>query len=139
MVGKLKTFYNIKISRSFLKWIGREWKSLDPRRKKYKKDLLDKFNSQITDQVQALVKKLPFPELVANFEKIIIRELLNQLVKTDVRFYRDLSRKLVTVPIEFNFAPFALKYLRFQYQVKKNEERAKDLQFIFKRRELAKK
>jgi len=139
IAGKLKTFYNLKVSKSFLRWIGREWKELDPRRKKYKKDILDKFHAQITDQVQDLVKKLPFPDLEANFEKIIIKQLLSQLERADGRFYRDLARDLVSVPIEFNFAPFALKYLRFQYKVRKNEERAKDLQFIFKRREIAKK
>ncbi len=139
IVGKLKTYFNIKISRSFLKWVGREWKEMDPRKKKYRQDVLVKFRAQISDQVREAVKKLPFAQFDGNFQSIIMRELLAQLVITDGSFYRNRSKGLITVPIEFNFAPFALRYLRFQYKIKKNAEDAKDMQLIFRRRELAKK
>jgi hypothetical protein len=137
--GKIKTYFDLKVSRSFLKWIGREWKMLDPRKKKYKKDLLDKFHAQVTDQIQKSIKNLPFENFEGSFEKIIIKEMLSQLGKVNDSFYRNRDKELLTIPISFNFAPFALKYLHYRFQVDRNAQRMKNMQLIFKRRELAKK
>jgi len=123
MVGKLKVKFDLVLTQKFMRWIRREWSQHDPRDVRKTKHLVKVFIQNIEDKVHEAQKNLVIPPWEGKLEDLIADELLQQLVAYKGGFFRQEERKNVTIPIYVNYSPFALKYLNFEYKIKK--ERAK--------------
>lgn len=134
-VGKISSYFKLKISKTFLKWAREEWNGISPGEKQKKEKIVSRFKQEIAEGVQKARSKFRLPPWKGDLEKIIVEELLEQLVLFNGLPFKG-EQGLASIPIKLNFAPLALRYIRYQYQVKQNsirdDEYFKDLK---KRRE----
>ena len=134
-VGKISSYFKLKISKTFLKWAREEWNGISPGEKQKKEKIVSRFKQEIAEGVQKARSKFRLPPWKGDLEKIIVEELLEQLVLFNGLPFKG-EQGLASIPIKLNFAPLALRYIRYQYKVKQNsirdDEYFKDLK---KRRE----
>jgi len=121
-LGKLKTTINLKFSKKFLKWARSSWKLIDPSEDFQKVARIElPFEKMIEDQFKDQTEKFATLPLKRDIIGVITRELLGNLITYDGDFFEDDLKGLVTVPVYLNFAPFALRHLRYRYEIQKNE------------------
>lgn len=133
-IGKVTTMFNLKVSKTFLRWASKEWNGLSPTEKDKKKKIVDRFKIEIADSVKAAKKKFRIVPWKGDIERLIVRELLEQMVQyLGGSLYKG-ETGVASIPIKFNFAPLALRYIRYQYLVKENDKRDQDYFKDLKRR-----
>jgi len=133
-VGKISNHFNLSISKTFLRWARNEWNGIPPGQDKRKQAIVDRFKIEITDSVQKAKTKFRLVPWKGDLENLIVRELLEQIVQYIGPFYKG-ENGLAQIPVQFNFAPLALRYIRYQYLVKENEKRDKDYFEDFQKRQ----
>lgn len=139
IVGKIKSVFEIKVSNKFIYWIQKQLLNIDPRINNIKQKLEDRLNIIVKPFVEVVRKKIRIPPWRGELSRVISKELIEQItLKLDNTYHLGESGHQV-IPIEFYYGPFALKYIRYQYEVKKNEWRTKKREKDFRRKEIAKK
>lgn len=121
ITGKITAKFDLNLPKNFLQKIRKEWAEADPRIKGLRPRIIKKFRAHIEHQVKAAKDKFAVTLWKGDIESIVIKELLHQLVNYDGDYFNNISRDMVKIPIEFNLAPFALKYINYQYKIGKNE------------------
>ena len=116
---KIKIRKNILLSANFLWWIRTKWVLRDPRKKK----LVEKYKEMLGLHVEKAVSELQDKMILKpwskkNFIEIVVHELLKQLSFYDGPNFS--SKKMLSIPLEVHFGPFALKYLYYKYRFKHN-------------------
>ncbi|TDJ07673.1 MAG: hypothetical protein E2O68_03230 [Deltaproteobacteria bacterium] len=121
MLGKIDVSFTIKLGKNYLSWARDEWRSLSQYVDQERKNkILFKFVKVIEDQVNDGRAKFLIPPWGGKLENIVAKELLNQLALYDGKFFKFPSNELITIPIKFNYAPFALKYIYFKFLLRQN-------------------
>ncbi len=126
IIGKVDAAFNIKLSKNYLALVRRQWGKLDPKDKETRNNIISNFKAQITNDVQRIRKLFTSPLWKGDMERIIAIEVLDQLAKYEGDFFKFASTKKVSIPVTFNFAPFALKYLSYKFNILEEERRAKE-------------
>lgn len=137
-IGKIKVSFNIKIVKSYLKYIRRMWKSRLPENVKKRKYFKKIFTLKIIDQVKKYRKKFLLPPWTGPLEKLIVKELLAQLSLYKGSFFKNSDHSMVSVPIELNYGLFALKYIRYQKKVRMKLERKRKFNLLLTKDEKSK-
>ncbi|WP_372652019.1 hypothetical protein [Halobacteriovorax sp.] len=132
IVGKLSTTFDIKFSRKFLRWARNEWVNLDPRNKKRKDELFYKMKLRIEPIVNNIRSKFPYPPWDGELDVIVRNEILEQISRYRGNYFDDDESGMVDIPVLINFAPYALKYLRYEYNVEQNQKKARQSEKLFK-------
>ena len=127
IIGKVDASFNLKLSKNYLALMRSKWGKLDPKNEKLRSKIIANFKMQITKDVEKVRKMFTNPLWKGDIERIIIVEILEQLVKYEGSFFTHASREKIKIPITFNFAPFALKYLAYKFDLKKEQRKAKSL------------
>ncbi len=123
-LGKLKTTIELKFSKKFLSWARDSWKLLDPSVDKQKVARIKlPFKKMVEDQFKEQLEKFPTLPLKKKVVGVVIRQLIDNLITYEGDFFHKDMKKIIEVPIHLNFAPFALKHLRYRYEIEKNEGR----------------
>lgn len=122
VVGKITTKIPIKISTSFLSWARSQWGSITPEEIQKRKVIIERMSDQLLPMVSETQRKVETKILKTNFVPLVSEEILKQLVRYQGKPLEKLSDKMLTVNIRFNYAPFALKYLRQQFLIEKKED-----------------
>jgi hypothetical protein len=136
MVGKISTKFDIPISNKFLAWARKEWIQLDPRDKKRKSELFHKMKVRIEPLVEEVRKKFPVAPWDGKLDVIIRNELLDQIADYQGNYFYENTSGIKNIPIVINFAPYALKYLRYEYRVKENQRKTARKDKLFKLKEV---
>ena len=102
----------------------REWGSRNPRDKEGQERLLSKFKDQIEKDVEKLNQTFAFQLWKGDFSRLIALELLDQLSSYQGNYFQLSKREKVRVPVTLYFAPFALKYQNYKYQIMDAKRRA---------------
>ncbi len=123
IVGKIRASFNVQIHNSFLTWIRKEWNNLDPRNVRKKDYLVKTMIKTIEDQVQASRKNFILPPWDGNLENLIADELIQQLSMYKGPFFSKSPSGIMRIPVQINYGPFALKYLAYEAQVKKETQK----------------
>lgn len=121
IVGKIRTTFNLNLSKKFLLWARAQWIDMDPRDKKSMDFLFSQFRTIIKKDVAKARNSLEIPPWKGDIENLIIREVLAQIVAYKGFLYGSVEPGIVQVPVQFNYAPFALRYIRYQFNVNENE------------------
>lgn len=121
-VGKISNYFELKISKTFLKWAREQWNGISPSDTKKKDSIVNRFKQEIAQDVQKARGKYRLPPWKGDLEKIIALELLEQLVLFNGLPFKG-EKGLASIPIKLHFAPLALRYIRYQFQVKQNSKR----------------
>ncbi len=124
IVGKIDISFNLDIPHSFLAMARREWGSRNPRDKEGQERLLSKFKDQIEKDVEKLNQTFAFQLWKGDFSRLIALELLDQLSSYQGNYFQLSKREKVRVPVTLYFAPFALKYQNYKYQIMDAKRRA---------------
>ncbi|MBI2520323.1 MAG: hypothetical protein HYV97_07890 [Bdellovibrio sp.] len=122
IVGKIRAKFHLQIHNSFLAWIRNEWNNLDPRNVRKKDSIIKNMIKSIEDQVQANRKNFILPPWDGNLENLIADEIIQQLSLYKGPFFSKSPKGITRIPIEINYGPFALKYLAYEAQVKKESQ-----------------
>ena len=132
MVGKISSTFNIPFSLKFLSWARNEWIKLDPRNKKRKEKLFHKMKHRIKPAVDSIRSKFPVAPWDGDLDVIIRNEILNQIADYQGNYFDTNRSGILKIPVVINFAPYALKYLRYEYKVKENQNKSKQQDKLFK-------
>lgn len=133
-VGKISNQFSLKVSKAFLRWAREEWNGISPYEIEKKKRIVDRFKLEITDSVQAARKKFRLVPWKGDLESLIVKEVLEQIVQYYGKIYKG-ETGVAIIPIRFNFAPLALRYIRYEYLVKENDKKDKEYFKDLKRRQ----
>ena len=70
--------------------------------------------------------KFIIPPWDTGLERLVSSEILEQIAKYEGKYFDQSSNELLKIPVQLNYAPFALKYIRHKYltQARKNDLRA---------------
>jgi len=131
MVGKVSTKFDIKISKGFLNWMRKQLLSEEDNFVEIKAKAKDRFKKIVADFVEEARFKYTIPPWKGDLEELIVREVSAQLLRIRGNLYNVDDRGMVNIPVVFNYGPFALKYIRYQHKVNKNQENIrKTLEFF---------
>ena len=136
MVGKLSTVFEIPFSKKFLKWARREWIELDPRNKSRKAELFHRMKIHIKPLVEEIREKFPVAPWDGGLDVIIRNEILDQIADFQGDYFSKELSGVMKIPVVINFAPYALKYLRYEYRVKENQKKTARQDKLFKLKEI---
>jgi hypothetical protein len=121
-IGKLKTSIKLNFTKKFLKWARDSWRVIDPSVDKKKVARIElPFEKMIEDQFKDQVEKFPTLPLKREVIGVITREIVGHLITYDGEFFDKDIKGSVEIPVHFNFAPFALRHLRYRYEIQRNE------------------
>ena len=126
-VGKIKTAFNIQVPKKFLHWARRQWVSFEPNQVKERAWIINVFKRTIKESVFQAKSKFRIAPWTANLEALIVKELLLQLGMYKTSPFDITDEGLQVIPIELNYAPFALKYIHYQHNVLENVKADKTL------------
>lgn len=123
LIDKLSASINISLSKSFLKWARRDWKS--NRRGAQREVVLSKLVKQLKFHIddQLILKRNRFiiPPWEGDIGGIIAVELIEQLADYEGTFFNQDDAQNIEIPIEFRYGVFALKYIHERFLSKNNE------------------
>ena len=119
IAGKLKMSFNISIPRQLMRWILNTYKVTLPTEDEKIKEIYKRFEEQLVLDIRKSRKKLFFPPWNDKLKKIVVHELLDQILLYKGDYFKDLKKGSVKIPIIFYFGPHALQYVRYQYLVKR--------------------
>ncbi len=125
MVGKISTKFDVKISKGFLNWMRKQLLNDDDNFMEVKEKAHQRFKKIVADFVEEARFKFTIPPWKGDLEELIVREVSSQLLRIRGNLYDVDDRGMVNIPIVFNYGPFALKYIRYQHKVNKNQENIK--------------
>lgn len=131
IAGKLSTKFNIRFSRKFLRWARNIWTNLDPRDVRSRDELFHKMKIRIEPIVEKIKSKFPYPPWDGALDVIIRNEVLEQITKYRGKYFEEDNSGMLDVPVLINFAPYALKYLRYEYNVEQNHKKAEQEEKLF--------
>ncbi|MCO4794761.1 MAG: hypothetical protein KC493_13665 [Bacteriovoracaceae bacterium] len=131
MIGKISTSFNVKVSKGFLNWTRKQLHSDEDDYLELRAKAKKRFKSLVTDFVEEARFKFSIPPWKGDIEELIVREVFSQILRIRGTLYEVDDRGMVNIPIVFNYGPFALKYIRYQHKVNKNQEKIrKTLEFF---------
>ena len=131
MVGKISVSFNLQLSKNLLASVRQRWSDVDPRKEKDQRDLIAGFlKNHVAEQIEAERKKFIIPPWKGDLDNVIVREILEQLVSYRGSFFNERDRSLVQIPVVFNYAPFALRYIANEFLIEKQKEKVKVLKVI---------
>lgn len=130
-IGKIAVSFNLIFPKNLLASAREQWAMVDPRKDKEQKDaIVNYLKKHIAEAVEAERKKFIIPPWKGDLENIILREILEQMVIYQGSFFKERDLSMVSVPVIFNYAPFALRYIGNEYMVERQKEKAKALKII---------
>lgn len=138
-VGKVKTYFEISLSHQFAKWIRREWQNHDPRERDIRGQLQTAMRDRLTDTVQKIREKFVFAPWDGDLEKILVNEILDQFAEYEGNYFSKNTTGNMIIPIEVNFAPYALSYMRHNRLIlrsKENEKRNNELRQLRQKKKI---
>ena len=124
-VGKVKLEFELKVLKSFLRSYLQSKYDLDLRSSEARERLITQFKRQITNDVQKAREKLILPPWKGDLERIIVNEIDEQLLLKDRNQLQLSGKGFKKIMIEINYAPFALKYINYQFNVQRDAEKKK--------------
>jgi hypothetical protein len=125
MVGKISTKFDIKVSKGFLNWMRKQLLTDEDNFIEIKDKAKTRFKKIVADFVEEARFKYTIPPWKGDLEELIVRKVSDQLLRIRGTLYEVDDRGMVNIPVVFNYGPFALKYIRYQHKVNKNQENIK--------------
>jgi hypothetical protein len=119
MAGKIDVSFHLDVSKKYLKWLRHQWTTLDPRNYDHKEMLLQSLRERVREGIAKAQKKFIIPPWKTGLDRLIVDELLQQLIRFQGNYFESRQEELVDISITLSYAPFALKYLRFLFLSKK--------------------
>ena len=128
ILGKVPIEFNVTVPKSLLNWFRKKRKEFDPSKKQnYNLAALGtRFEKYIVKDIQNVRNKFIIPPWDTGLERLVSSEILEQIAKYEGKYFDQSSNELIKIPVQLNYAPFALKYIRHKYltQARKNDLRA---------------
>lgn len=120
-IGKITTTIPIHLNKDFAIWARQSWGRITSEEVEKRKSILNRMNDQIRPAVEEAQRNITTKILKSDFVPLVSEEILRQLVAYEGKSFDKLKEKEFVIPLNFNYAPFALKYLRQQFLIEKKE------------------
>lgn len=131
ILGKISLSFNLVLAKNLLASVRERWANIDPRKEKEQKEVIINFmRRHISDAMENERKKFVIPPWKGDLEELILREILEQLVSYQGDYFSERDKSLVTIPVVFNYAPFALRYIANEFLVERQKDKEKALKNI---------
>jgi len=116
-VDKISAGFTIKVPKSFLGWMLNEWKEKGKSDTKNTQKLIDIFKYQVDHQLKRAEKLFLIPPWKGDLAKVIATDVLGMITEYKGRFFSERTdQEMVSIPIQFRYAPFALKYINYRFR-----------------------
>ena len=120
---KLSMKFDIKLSKSYLLWLRKEW-SEALRKAQYERQAELRLHLEKTLTALFRPKEEHYLQKIWNDDlfRVVSAELLNQISRAPVRWFEDgYQDKMVQIPVKFYYGVFALNYLKHRADSKSHE------------------
>jgi hypothetical protein len=124
--GKIKTKFYINLSTEMLSWIRRSILFSDPKKPETKKQVYKRVEQSVVDAVELAKYRYKIPPWKIGLEKLVAKEIIFQVTNLRDDPYITTDKRMIRIPIEFNYGIFALKYIHSKYLVNKNKKRIQE-------------
>ncbi|MCB9060912.1 MAG: hypothetical protein H6622_05285 [Halobacteriovoraceae bacterium] len=114
LAGKVGAYFNLNISRPFLKWVRLAITGRDPK-KQNMPYVRWRLKIKIEDALKEVHNKFLIKPWHGDISDLLVDELLVQLSNYKGEYFLVDVNEMYQIPIHFNFGPFALKYIRYEY------------------------
>lgn len=120
--GKVRFSFDLNIPKKLLGWVKKEYNFIKSGDTQKVLEVEKRVIKQVQIKRKEVEKKLKFPLWNARIDKIIARELIDQIVYYKGTYFNSLKEEKTYVPVVFDVGPFALKYLNYQSKVDKEQK-----------------
>ncbi len=122
-IGKLEVSFNIDLDFSFTLYLKELYKRFLPSEEDKRKEAFHALTLHLKDQVREDRNKFKIPPWKGPLERLIAKDIINQLLnyQGDLKKIKKINNR-ISIPIEINYAPFALKYIRYKNRMNKSIE-----------------
>ena len=116
---KMKLSFKLKISKNFLRYLRTRWDDLARNidiegQPKLKEEFAHIINVQLKEKEKLFAQ----PMWNDDFSKLIVDELLRQILAYEGRLFNSYQDEMLDVPVQFSFGNLALGYLRYRADVR---------------------
>ena len=117
LLGKIKARFNLHLPHSFLSWVRRSWR--EAKEKEDQKEIKRILEETLFPQLKEAREKWHTTPWRGKLEKLIARELLEQLSLYEGDFFESPQKKMLQVPIHLHYGLFALKEFHSRWKVQR--------------------
>ncbi|OFZ36587.1 MAG: hypothetical protein A2504_12220 [Bdellovibrionales bacterium RIFOXYD12_FULL_39_22] len=120
-VGKVGVDFSIRLHKDYMIWIRKRWLEVDKQSPAETNKIVNLLKDHINGQIQKIRTKFIVPAWNGEIEKVISKELLEQMALYYGDFFesREIGKEEI-VRVRLNYSIFALRYLYSKFQVKAN-------------------
>jgi hypothetical protein len=116
---KLGLTINLKLSRSWLRWLRVQWSVLNKRPDPEAREaFIDEVAMRLKPQVDKKQKYFPTPLFGEGLEQILAGELIEQVLLYQGKLFDSYDDKMIQVPVRLHYGMFALSYMRYKAVIK---------------------
>jgi hypothetical protein len=116
---KLGLTINLKLSRSWLRWLRVQWSVLNKRPDPEAREaFIDEVAMRLKPQVDIKQKYFPTPLFGEGLEQILAGELIEQVLLYQGTLFDSYDDKMIQVPVRLHYGMFALSYMRYKAVIK---------------------
>ncbi len=115
--GKLKSVFNIYLSKELVIYLRKELMLLDPRNKEQYAEIKNRLKLNIEKPIKELEKRYVIKPWNGNLNDFVAEEILEQIMLKEGKAIRQLLDKKVKIELIFNYGVFALKSIKHQRDV----------------------
>ena len=116
---KLGLTMNLKLSRSWLRWLRVQWSVLNKRPDPEAREaFIDEIAMRLKPQVDGKQKYFPTPLFGEGLEQILAGELIEQVLLYQGPLFDSYEDKMLEVPVRLQYGMFALSYMRYKAVIK---------------------
>ncbi len=121
--GKMKMSFDLHFPHALAQWVRHESRLMKGTDIDKEGEIEKRVVQQIISHRKAAQSKLRFPLWSDRIDKILAKELIEQLTRYKGKPYNARKKDTFSVPVTFFVGPFALKYLNYKYKVDKEEKK----------------
>ncbi len=119
--GKLKTSFNLELSKGMISWVRRSFLYPNPKEKGEALKVQERVEESIINSIEIAKFKFKRPPWKKKLEKLIAKELVYQIIHLEEDPYEIDDKGMVVIPVQLNYGVFALKYMHTKHLIQKNQ------------------
>ncbi len=116
MNDKIKSTFNINVSKKFISWARENWKDVNINDEKEMKKVLEPFQVIIKDQVEDARLRFEIPPWKQGLERLVAIEILEQVSRYIGNYFQE-PKGMMSIPVNLHYGIFALRYTHERWRI----------------------
>ncbi|MFZ4713576.1 MAG: hypothetical protein ACOYL6_07690 [Bacteriovoracaceae bacterium] len=123
---KIGFIYDLKLNKSYMRWVRNEY--MNTTTNETAEVVIADMVNHLLPQIEKMQKSLMISPWNAGLPRLVAIELLEQFRLYQGNYFAELSTDDISIPLEFRYGVFALKYMNYRAKTKPLYEKSKKQQ-----------